>query len=118
MSNKLYPNTAPFAHERNTNVNFNYVWDKTTSHWIPQSQSTITLDYILNNAKATIHKFGSNPNIGQNVSITNPETIWDGSKEYQFPDNAGESIRMVSSDNTDNQVIVIEGLDENFKVQI
>ena len=36
MSNKIYPNTAPFAHERNTNVNFNYVWDETTSHWIPQ----------------------------------------------------------------------------------
>ena len=118
MSNKIYPNTAPFAHERNTNVNFNYVWDETTSHWIPQVQSSLTSDYILNNAKATIHKFGSNPDVDQNVSITSPETIWDGSNQYEFPDDAGESIRMVSSDNADNQDIVIEGLDENFEVQI
>ncbi len=118
MSNKIYPNTAPFAHERNTNVNFNYIWDEATSHWIPQSQSTLSLDYILNNAKATIHKFGSNPSVGQNVSLTAPETIWDGSSEYQFPDNAGETIRMISTDNTDNQSIVIEGLDENFEIQI
>ena len=118
MSNKIYPNTAPFAHERNTNVNFNYVWDGATSHWIPQSQSTITLDYILSNAKSTVHKFGNNPNIGKNVSLTSPETIWDGSSEYQFPDNAGENIQMTSTNSTDNQSIVIEGLDENFDVQV
>ena len=79
---------------------------------------SLTSDYILNNAKATIHKFGSNPDVDQNVSITSPETIWDGSNQYEFPEDEGESIRMVSSDNADNQDIVIEGLDENFEVQI
>ena len=35
MSNQKYSNTNPFAHERNTNVNFNYVWDENDSNWIP-----------------------------------------------------------------------------------
>ena len=117
MSNKKYPNTAPFAHERNTNVNFNYVWDESQSNWIPQTQSSITLDYILNNAKDFVHKFGSNPNVSQNVSLTNPETIWDGSSPYPFPSDTGTSIEIVSTDNNDNQEIFIQGLDQNFDLQ-
>lgn len=117
MSNKHYPNTAPFAHERNTNVNFNYVWDQSTEHWIPQTQSSINLDYILQNAKDFVHKFGSNPNISQNVSLTNPEAIWDGSSPYPFPSNTGASIEIVSTDNGDNQEIFIQGLDQNFDLQ-
>ena len=137
MSNKIYPNTAPFAHERNTNVNFNYVWDSDVQNWTPEveqitevgitggyvgvtGQVDIELshyDEISKNAKSFIHKFGSNPNVDQSVSITSPETIWDGSSEYQFPPNAGTSIQMVSTSSSDSQSIVIEGLDDDFQNQ-
>lgn len=117
MSNKIYPNTAPFAHERNTNVNFNYVWDNETSNWVPESQSSLTLDYILANAKDYIHKFGSNPNVDQNVSISSPETIWDGSSEYAFPPNNGTGVNIESTSINDTQQITIEGLDANFNKQ-
>lgn len=117
MSNKHYPNTAPFAHERNTNVNFNYVWDQPTEHWIPQTQSSINLDYILNNAKDFVHKFGSNPDVDQGVSVAEPETIWDGSNPYPFPSDTGTSIEIVSTDNGDDQEIFIQGLDQNFNLQ-
>lgn len=117
MSNKKYPNTRPFAHERNTNVNFNYVWDESDSNWIPQTQSSLTFDYILNNAKDFVHKFGSNPNVSQSVSVANPEAIWDGSNPYSFPNNSGVSIEIISTDAGDNQEIFIQGLDQNFDLQ-
>lgn len=117
MSNKKYPNTKPFAHERNTNVNFNYVWDQNDSNWIPQTESSLTLDYILKNAKDYVHKFGSNPDVDQNVSVTTPETIWDGSNAYPFPSNTGVSIEIISDDANDDQEIFIQGLDQNFNLQ-
>lgn len=117
MSNKIYPNTTPFAHERNTNVNFNYVWDNETSNWVPQSQSSLSLDYVLANAKDYIHKFGSNPNVNQNVSIDLPETIWDGSSEYAFPPNTATGVVIKSTNANDSQQITIEGLGENFNKQ-
>lgn len=117
MANQVYSDTHPFAHERNTNVNFNYVWDAPNNQWIPQQESSINLDYILNNAKSFINKFGSNPDVSQSVSITSPETIWDGSSEYIFPPDTSTSIQMVSTSSNDLQEIVIEGLDENFNLQ-
>lgn len=107
-------NQAP---SRNAAVNFNYVWDQPNEHWTPQTQSSITLDYILNNAKDFVHKFGSNPEVDQDVSLTNPETIWDGSNPYPFPSDTGTSIEIVSTDDDDNQQIFIQGLDQNFDIQ-
>lgn len=117
MSNPKYNNTQPFAQERNNNVNFNYVWDQPTLNWIPEQTSSISSQYILANAKSFINKFGSNPDINQSVSITSPETIWDGSSEYLFPPDTSTSIQMVSSSNNDSQEIVIQGLDADFKEQ-
>ena len=117
MANQVYNNTHPFAHERNTNVNFNYVWDEPNAQWIPQQESSITLDYILNNAKSFINKFGSNPDVSQSVSETSSESVWDGSVHYEFPPDIGTSIQMVSSSSNDNQEVIIQGLDENFNEQ-
>ena len=117
MPNQIYPNTSPFALSRNTNVNFNYVWDSQASNWIPQqgiSGANLSQDYILQNAKKSIHKFGSNPNIVNTVSVSDPETVWDGSTEYIFPPNDGTGMQVQSDDTGDNQEIIIEGLDENF----
>lgn len=111
MSNKIYPNTAPFAHERNTNVNFNYVWDSANANWVPQSENNASL--ILGQAKQSIHKFGS-------VVIsdkTTEETIWDEGGLYQFPDDNGENLEIKSSNDQDNQEIIIIGLDADFKEQ-
>lgn len=116
MANQIYSDTHPFAHERNTNVNFNYVWDESGSSWIPQSQSSINLNYILNNAKDYVHKFGSNPNVNQSVSVSNPEVIWDGSSPYPFPSNVGETIEIVSTQ-ADTHEIFIQGLDQDFNLQ-
>lgn len=137
MSNKIYPNTAPFAHERNTNVNFNYVWDSDVQNWTPEVEQITEVgitggyvgvtgqvdvelshnDEISKNAKSFIHKFGSNPDVDQSVSITSPETIWDGSSDFLFPPNAGTSIQMTSTSSSDSQSIVIEGLDDDFQNQ-
>ena len=117
MSDPNYKSHISQAPSRNHNVNFNYVWDQPNEHWTPQTQSSITLDYILNNAKDFVHKFGSNPDVSQSVSLVNPETIWDGSNPYPFPDDAGTSIEIVSTDSEDNQEIFIQGLDQNFNLQ-
>lgn len=117
MSNQIYDKTHPFAHSRNTNVNFNYVWDASSQYWVPEETSSINLNYVLNNAKNFINKFGSNPNVNQSVSTNSPETIWDGSTQYTFPPNAGTGIQIQSDTSTDNQAIVIQGLDENFQEQ-
>ena len=52
--------------------------------------------------------------ISNQVALNAQETIWDGSNEYVFPDDAGENMEVVSSSESDNQDIVIQGLDENF----
>lgn len=117
MSNPVYDSARPFAQERNHNVNFNYIWDSPNSQWVPQTQSTISLDYIINNAKSYINKFGNNPNVSQSVSLTVPETIWDGSYAYLFPSDSGESMQVKSTNANDNQNIIVQGLDENFLEQ-
>ena len=122
MSNQKYPNTNPFAHERNTNVNFNYVWDENDSNWIPQSESSITSSYILSNAKNFVHKFGSVKGISSNAKQDKPYTICDQSSDvavddgkYIFPNDAGESLNIVSSENDDAEKIIVIGLNENFE---
>lgn len=117
MPDPNYSSHIPQASSRNHNVNFNYVWNQANEHWTPQTQSSLNLDYVLNNAKDFIHKFGSNPNVNQNVSSTSPEAIWDGSTSYAFPVNEGVSIEIVSTSNADNQEIFIQGLDQNFNLQ-
>lgn len=117
MSDPNYSSHIPHAPSRNHNVNFNYVWDSIHKHWTPQTESSINLDYILQNAKDFVHKFGSNPNVSQSVSLVAPETIWDGSSPYPFPDDAGTSIEIVSTNSEDNQEILIQGLDQNFNSQ-
>ena len=123
MSNKNYTDTSPsfglnnLKSENNKNISFNYIWDEDEQYWTPETKSNLAVDYIINNAKATIHKFGSNPDVTSSVSVTSPETIWDGSSEYEFPPDSGTSIQAISSDGTDNQEIVVQGLDENFLEQ-
>ena len=123
MSNKNYTDTSPsfglnnLKSENNKNISFNYIWDEDEQYWTPETKSNLAVDYIINNAKATIHKFGSNPDVTSSVSVTSPETIWDGSSEYEFPSDSGTSIQAISSNGTDNQEIVIQGLDENFLEQ-
>ena len=123
MSNKNYTDTSPsfglnnLKSENNKNISFNYIWDEDNQFWTPETKSNLAVDYIINNAKATIHKFGSNPNVAQTISVSNPETIWDGSSEYEFPSDLGTSIQAISSNGTDNQEIVVQGLDENFLEQ-
>ena len=117
MSEPKYNSHLHNASNRNHNVNFNYVWDESNSNWTPQTQSSLTLDSILNNAKDFVHKFGSNPDINQSISLASPETIWDGSSSYIFPDNDGSPIEIVSTDASDNQEIFIQGLDQNFDLQ-
>ena len=123
MSNKNYTDTSPsfglnnLKSENNKNISFNYIWDEDEQYWTPETKSNLSVDYIINNAKATIHKFGSNPDISSAVSLTNPETIWDGSSEYEFPSDSGASIQVVSSNTGDSQEIIVQGLDENFLEQ-
>ena len=123
MSNKNYTDTSPsfglnnLKSENNKNISFNYIWDEDEQYWTPETKSNLAVDYIINNAKATIHKFGSNPDVTSSVSVTSPETIWDGSSEYEFPSDSGTSIQAISSNGTDNQEIVVQGLDENFLEQ-
>ena len=101
-------NQAP---SRNAAVNFNYVWDQSNTHWTPMGQNPY--DLILNQAKSSIHKFGSNPNLSNDKSAE--ETIWDGEDLYAFPNDSGETLQIQSSDDTDTQEIVVMGLDENFE---
>ena len=102
---------------RNFTIPFNYIWRSDISRWVPMETGFggSYLDNITFNASSFIHKFGSNPELKkQSVSISNPETIWDGSNEYIFPSDSGEPLKVASSDNSDNQEIVVIGLDENF----
>lgn len=101
---------------RNYNIPFNYVWDKSNSYWKPMSLGDLGsyTDNIIAGADDRILKFGSNPNIPNDVSLSSPETVWDGSTEYVFPPDAGTGIQVKSDDSGDAQEIVIQGLDENF----
>jgi hypothetical protein len=99
------------ACSRNHNVNFNYVWDQSNTHWTPMGQNPY--DLILNQAKSSIHKFGSNPSLLN--SKNGEETIWDGGSLYNFPSDDGETLQIKSSDDNDTQEIVVIGLDKNFE---
>ena len=111
MSDPNYNSHISQAPSRNAAVNFNYVWDQSNTHWTPMGQNPY--DLILNQAKSSIHKFGSNPNLSNGKS--EEETIWDGGDLYTFPDNAGEALQIQSSNTNDTQEIVVMGLDENFE---
>jgi len=110
-----------FAWTRNQNINCNYVWNEVGQYWTPQqgasASGAVSADDISTLAKKSIHKFGSNPNISNNVSAASPETIWDGSSKYVFPPNAGTGIQIKSSEGSDSQEFIVQGLDENFKDQ-
>lgn len=61
-----------------------------------------------------IRKFGTHENVSNGISS---EAIWsyaDVAGDYSFPSDSGELMWISSSNNLDNQVIQIEGLDEFF----
>lgn len=99
---------------RNFTIPFNYVWDQTIARWVPMTSGGSYAGGITAQASDFVHKFGSNNNISNQVALNAQETIWDGSNEYVFPNDAGEPLQVVSSSGTDTQEIVIQGLDENF----
>jgi len=100
---------------RNFTIPFNYVWDQTILRWVPMTAGGSYAGGITAQASDFVHKFGSNPELKQqSLSISNPETIWDGSFNYTFPSDSGEPLKVASTDNLDNQEIVVIGLDENF----
>ena len=124
MSNQEYINTKdlgiPPTHAPRANINFNYVWDQIAQQWIPllkEGGEQGTLDSILNNTKAHVHKFGSHPSVPQDADFNNQYTIWDGETNYQYPNDSGETIQIVSDNTTDNQIVFIQGLDENFNLK-
>jgi hypothetical protein len=116
MPNENYSDTSTSC-SRNLNIPFNYVWDRSNSYWKPMSLGALGsyADNIIAGADDRILKFGSNPNVSSNVSVSSPETIWDGSTEYVFPPDAGTGIQVKSDDSGDSQEIIIQGLDENFE---
>ena len=113
MPDPNYSSHINQAPSRNHNVNYNYVWDNSNSYWTPMSVNSY--DSILGQAKSNIHKFGSNSNVPNQVSIESPVTAWDFQTNYNFPDDIGESLFIVSADPADiGQEITVVGLDENF----
>lgn len=115
-SNPNITDAAPIATNRNLGIPLNYIWDNANSHWKPMSLGDLGsyTDKIVAGADDRILKFGSNPNIPNDVSLSSPETVWDGSTEYVFPPDVGTGIQVKSANGGDNQEIIIEGLDENF----
>lgn len=113
MAEPNYNSHIEQAPSRNHNVNYNYVWDNGNSYWTPMSVNSY--DSILGQAKSNIHKFGSNSNVPNQASIESPVTAWDFQTNYNFPDDIGESLFIVSADPADiGQEITVVGLDENF----
>jgi len=113
MAEPNYNSHIEQAPSRNHNVNYNYVWDNGNSYWTPMSVNSY--DSILGQAKSNIHKFGSNSNVPNQVSIESPVTAWDFQTNYNFPDDIGESLFIASADPADiGQEITVVGLDENF----
>jgi len=102
---------------RNHAVNFNYVWDEANEYWTPEKGNSLGYNSIVGQAKDYIHKFGSNPDVSNAVSATAPETVWDSSTGYTFPPDAGTGIQIKSSQATDSQEFIVQGLDENFENQ-
>lgn len=114
--NQIVKNAWQLQSNRNFNIPFNYVWDRSNSYWKPMSLGSLGsyADNIIAGADDRILKFGSNPNVSSDVSVSSPETVWDGSTEYVFPPNAGTGIQVKSDNGGDNQEIIIQGLDQDF----
>jgi len=112
-----FDDSSELVPHRNFTIPFNYVWERESERWIPMEEGFggSYLDSITFNASAFVHKFGSNPSIkNSGLSVSSPETIWDGSNEYIFPSDSGEIMEIVSSNGSDTQDVVVQGLDENF----
>lgn len=112
-----FDDSSELVPHRNFTIPFNYVWERESARWIPMEEGFggSYLDNITFNASAFIHKFGSNPEIkNSGLSVASPETIWDGSSEYNFPSDDGEVMEIVSTSGSDTQDVVVQGLDENF----
>ena len=112
-----FDDSSELVPHRNFTIPFNYVWERESARWIPMEEGFggSYLDNITFNASAFIHKFGSNPEVKQSgLSVSSPETIWDGSNEYTFPSDDGEVMEIVSTSGSDTQDVVVQGLDENF----
>jgi len=107
-----FPSSLPIAPARNSSLGFNYVWDTLNLHWTPKPESQY--DLAIGQAKESVNKFGALPQITDKLSV---QTIWDGVTEYVFPSDSGESLIITSSSGTDNQSVIIMGLDENFEQQ-
>lgn len=112
-----FDDSSELVPHRNFTIPFNYVWERESARWIPMEEGFggSYLDGITFQASAFIHKFGSNPEVKQSgLSVSSPETIWDGSNEYNFPSDDGENMEIVSTSGSDTQDVVVQGLDENF----
>ena len=112
-----FDDSSELVPHRNFTIPFNYVWERESARWIPMEEGFggSYLDGITFQASAFIHKFGSNPEIkNSGLSVASPETIWDGSNEYNFPSDDGENMEIVSTSGSDTQDVVVQGLDENF----
>lgn len=111
-----FDDSSELVPHRNFTIPFNYVWERESERWIPMEEGFggSYIDNITFQASSYIHKFGSNPSIDTQVSNTQPQTIWDGSTNYVFPNNEGENMEVASNHINDTQNIVIQGLDENF----
>ena len=114
--NQVVTNAWQLQSNRNFNIPFNYVWDRSNSYWKPMSLGDLGsyADNLSANANDRTLKFGSNPNISNDVSLSSPETVWDGSTEYVFPPDVGTGIQVKSDNSGDNQEIIIQGLDQDF----
>jgi hypothetical protein len=112
-----FDDSSELVPHRNFTIPFNYVWERESERWIPMEEGFggSYLDNITFQASDFVHKFGSNSQIkNSGLSVASPETIWDGSNEYIFPSDNGEDMEIVSSDGSDAQDVVVQGLDENF----
>lgn len=103
---------------RNNNIPFNYVYDKQLDRWVPETKKTnLNSQSAIESASSFIRQFGSNESVSSSVSNANPETVWFGSSAYVFPPDAGTGVQIHSTNNADNQQVIIEGLDENFLIK-
>jgi hypothetical protein len=65
----------------------------------------------IQNSAGLIRKFGRNPDID---TTTDPEDVWEFGGLYTFPDNSGEQMYVSSSNGSDTEILLIDGLDSNF----
>ena len=103
-------NGYSLAPSRNLTVNLPYQWENVSEYWIPEQNSSLSKEFISKKAKKTVHKFGNNPSVSNQVSDESPAAIWDGGEEYIFPSDSGDKIQIKSSENIDTQEFVVEGV--------